>query len=341
MKAAIGAWGGLVNVDSDLKIDQPQTNIYVDRNKAYSLGVSNDEIATGLAIFLGTPITTWFNMEGRSYQVLPQLYQDYRSVPDKLNNLNVRTLSNKLTPLSNIAEIDEKTIPRELDHFQVLRSATISASLAPGYTQGMAYDYLQKLTQKTLPKTVETDVSGQLRQFVQASGQMEQTFLFAIIFIYLILAAQFESFRDPLIVMLSVPLSVAGALFLLMLFGGTMNIYTQIGLVTLIGLITKNGILIVEFANQQQEKGVEFLESIVEGASERLRPILMTTCCMILGALPLALATGAGAVSRRQLGLIIVGGMSFGTLLTLFVVPAAYYVLASRKKKEESEAVEN
>lgn len=336
MKKTASAWGGLVNIDSDLKIDQPQTNVVIERDKANDLNISNNEIAAGLSISLGQPITTYFNMQGRSYEVLPQLYQEYRSIPDKLNNLNVKTMNGQLVPLSNIAEVEETVTPRELDHFQELRSATITANLAPGYTQGTAYDYLQNLANTTLPKTIQTDVAGQLRQFIQESGRMGQTFLFAIIFIYLILAAQFESFRDPLIVMLSVPLSIAGALFLLMLFGGTINIYTEIGLITLVGLITKNGILIVEFANQQQEKGKEILEAIVDGASMRLRPILMTTCCMILGGLPLAMSWGAGGVSRRQIGLVIVGGMSFGTLLTLFVVPVAYYLFATKINKKEA-----
>ena len=328
---AINEWGGLINVDTDLKIDRPQTEVNVLRDEAIDLNIPMSEIADSLSVFLGKPITTWFNMTGRSYEVLPQLFDQYKTIPDKLKNLNVRSLNNKLFPLSNVVKVQEDVVPRTLNHFQELRSATITANLAQGVTQGDAYTYLNNLVKKTLPKNITSDTSGQLRQYVTDSGAMGQTFLFAILFIYLILAAQFESFRDPFIVMLCVPLSIAGALSLLLYCGGTMNIYTEIGLVTLIGLITKNGILIVEFANQQQEKGKDLLEAIVEGAAQRLRPILMTTFAMILGALPLVLASGAGAVSRRQIGLIIVGGMSFGTTLTLFVVPVPIIYLPQRK----------
>lgn len=336
MMQEIQKWGGLANPHVDLYIDKPQANVKVMRDKAADLNIDMNEIATALNVALGKPITTRFNMQGRSYEVLPQLSDQYRTVPDKLNNIYVRTGKNQLIPLANVVDVGEKTVPRTLNHFQVLRSSTISANLSPGVTQGDAYEYLQQLAKKILPKDIQTDTAGQLRQYVTASGKMAGTFLFAIIFIYLILAAQFESFRDPFIVMLSVPLSIAGALLVLLIFGATINIYTQIGLVTLIGLITKNGILIVEFANQQQEKGKEFLEALLDGASYRLRPILMTTCAMILGATPLVFASGAGAVSRHQLGLVIVGGMSFGTLLTLFVVPTAYYLFADRKTKDEN-----
>ena len=336
MMLGIQKWGGLANPHVDLHIDKPQTSIKIMRNKAADLNINMHEIAADLNVLLGKPITTRFNMQGRSYEVLPQLSAQYRTVPDKLNNLYVRTGKNQLIPLANVVDVDEKTVPRTLNHFQSLRSATISANLAAGITQGDAYNHLQQLAKQILPKNIQTDTAGQLRQYITAAGKMTGTFLFAIIFIYLILAAQFESFRDPFIVMLSVPLSIAGALLVLLVFGATINIYTQIGLVTLIGLITKNGILIVEFANQQQEKGKEFIEALLDGASMRLRPILMTTCAMILGATPLVFASGAGAVSRHQLGLVIVGGMSFGTLLSLFVVPTAYYLFASKKTKDEN-----
>ncbi|MBN1684064.1 MAG: efflux RND transporter permease subunit [Gammaproteobacteria bacterium] len=330
---AINAWGGLIHVDSDLKIDLPQTVVDINRDLATDLGVLMSDIADNLNIFLSEPTVTRFNLEGRSYEVLPQLYQRFRETPNDLNNLNVRTASGGLVPLSNLVTISEQVVPRSLNHFQQLRSATVSAGLAPGVTLGDAISKLNSLAAKTLPKNVQVDYSGQSRQYVQASGRMALTFVFALIFIFLILAAQFESFLNPLIVMLSVPLSIAGALMTLYFTGSTLNIYTEIGLVTLIGLITKSGILIVEFTNQQRAKGVAFRDAILNAASFRLRPILMTTFAMILGALPLALATGAGAVSRRQIGLTIIGGISFGTLLTLFVVPIAYYLLVRDKKK--------
>ncbi|MBU1558930.1 MAG: efflux RND transporter permease subunit, partial [Gammaproteobacteria bacterium] len=321
----------------DLMIDKSQVVVDINREKSADLGIGMSQIASALNIFLSTPIVTRFNREGRSYEVIPELYDQYRSIPESLNILHVRTSSGQLIPLSNIVNISLQTIPRSLNHFQQLRSATITANLSPGITVGQALEEMNALAKKIIGKdrNVQIDYSGQSRQFYQAAGKMVQTFIFAVIFIFLILAAQFESFKDPFIVMLSVPLSVAGALILLVLFGATINIYTQIGLVTLIGLITKNGILIVEFANQQQEKGIEFKEAIITAASYRLRPILMTTFAMILGALPLVFASGAGSVSRNQMGLVIVGGMSFGTLLTLFVVPTAYYLMATRIKHEE------
>jgi len=329
-EAELIKWGGLQNIDNDLKVDKPQTVVDVQRSKAGDLGISMHKIAQSLSVFLGEPITTWFDMQGRSYEVIPQVFQTFRATPDTLHDLNIRTASNQLVPLSNFVKVKERDMPRSLNHFQQLRAATITANLAPNVTQGSALTYMTNLANRTLPKDIQVDYADQSRQYMQASGKMVATFLFAIIFIYLILAAQFESFRDPFIVMLSVPLSVAGALVLLLWGHGTINIYTQIGLVTLVGLITKNGILIVEFANQQQEKGLPFKEALIEGASLRLRPILMTTFCMILGAIPLAMASGASAVSRQQIGLVIIGGMSFGTLLTLFVVPVAYYLFATK-----------
>ncbi len=332
-------WGGVVNVTTDLKIDEPQVDINIDRNKAADLNINMADISLSLNTFLSKPTTTYFNMNGRSYEVLPELYRKYRNIPDALNNLNVRINNNggKLVPLASIANLAEEVIPEQRNHFQQLRSATINASLAPGVSLGTALTYLNKLAKDTLPKAVQVDYAGQSRQFIQEAGTMGPLFLFALLFIYLILAAQFESFRDPLVVMLTVPLAIAGALVGLYLCHGTLNIYTNIGLITLIGLITKNGILIVEFANQQQERGMAFLDAIVEGATTRLRPILMTTFAMILGATPLALASGAGAVSRTQMGFVIVFGMSIGTLFTLFVIPVMYYLLASKIEAKTEE----
>lgn len=330
----------LLNLDTDLKLDKPQININIDRNKANALGVSMDDIGNTLNIFLGQPTTTHFEMNGRGYDVIPELYPEYMNNPQELNNLNVRTTNGQLIPLSNLVQINSNASPLSLNHFQQIRSATISANLGPGYTLGQALNFLEETAQKHLPDNIQYDYSGQSRQFIEASGSMGLTFSFAIIFIFLILAAQFESFRDPLIVMISVPLSLTGALLTLHLVGATLNIYTQIGLITLIGLISKHGILMVEFANQLQEKGKSITEAIIEAASLRLRPILMTTGAMLLGALPLVMATGAGAVSRSQLGWTVFGGMAFGTLLTLFVVPTVYTLLATRKEVVHDETVE-
>lgn len=323
---------GLMNVDTDLKLNKPQITMTIDRNKASSMGISASDISTTLNTLIGEPTASHFEMSGRSYDIIPQLYREYMQYPEQLNNINFRTTGGALVPLSNLVKIEFGTSPQSLNHFQQLRSATVSASLVPGYTQGQALDFLRTKAEELLPKNIQYDYSGQLRQFVQASGGMEQTLLFAVIFIYLVLAAQFESFLDPLIVMMSVPLSITGALLTIHLVGGTLNIYTQIGLVTLIGLISKHGILIVEFANQQQENGLSIFDAVIEAASLRLRPILMTTGAMLLGGLPLILASGAGAASRQQLGWTIFGGMGFGTLFTVFLVPVAYTFLATHKK---------
>lgn len=320
----------LLNTDSDLKLDKLQASLEIDRNKASDMGITTGAISNTLNILLGEPTVTRFVMEGRSYPVIPQLLANFRDDPHELDKINLRTLSGNLVPIANIVKISETIGPQTLTHFQQLRSAVLSASLPPGYTLGQALAYL-KTAAKALPADMQIDFRGQSRQLIEASGAMQQTFLFALIFIFLVLAAQFESFRTPLIVMVSVPLSLSGALLAMMLTKCTMNIYTQIGLVTLIGLITKHGILIVEFANQLQEKGEPLYQAVIDAAAMRLRPILMTTAAMVLGALPLALASGAGSEARRQIGWVIIGGMSFGTLLTLFVVPTAYTLLAKIK----------
>ncbi len=329
----------LANLDSDLKLDKPLADISIDRNKASVLGVSMMDISTALNTLLGQPTSSRFEMNGRSYYVIPQLYAQFMNNSQQLDNINVRTASGNLMPISNLVTIKEIASPQSLNHFQQMRSATLSAALAPGYTMGQALDYLRNLA-STLPGNIQVDYSNQSRQFIQASGSMEEVFLFAIIFIFLVLAAQFESFRDPLIVMMSVPLSLTGALLAIHLIGGTLNIYTQIGLVTLVGLISKHGILIVEFSNKMQLKGLEMREAVIEASTLRLRPILMTTGAMLFGALPLALASGAGAAARKQLGYVILGGMSFGTLFTLFVIPVVYMYLASRKQKHVEENIQ-
>ena len=232
--------------------------------------------------------------------------------------------------LSNVVTVSESVAPKELRRFNQLRSVTIQGSLAPGYAVGDAIDFLEQSSREVLPATVQTDLDGSSREFRTSADSLQVVFVLALVFIYLVLAAQFESFRDPLIIMITVPLSMTGALVALWWAGGTLNVYSQIGLVTLVGLITKHGILIVEFANQKQEAGESRAQAIVDASVQRLRPILMTTGAMVLGALPLALADGAGAENRQQIGWVIVGGMSFGTLLTLFVVPAVYSYLGRR-----------
>jgi multidrug efflux pump len=260
--------------------------------------------------------------------VIVQVADVDRRNPDDLATIYVRNDDGLMIPMNNIISVTERVAPKELNHFNKLRSATITATLAPGYTLGDALTYLEDAAARVLPGSALVDYAGQSREFKESSTSLYITFLLALGFIYLVLSAQFESFVDPFVIMLTVPLSITGALLALHLTGGTLNVYSQIGLITLVGLITKHGILIVEFANQLQEQGRSKMDAVIEAAGLRLRPILMTTGAMVLGAVPLALATGAGAESRSQIGWVIVGGISFGTLFTLFVVPTAYSLLA-------------
>ncbi|MDX1653616.1 MAG: efflux RND transporter permease subunit [Candidatus Competibacteraceae bacterium] len=323
---------GLANLDSDLKLNKPELKVSVDREKAATVGAGIDTIGRTLETLLGGRNVTRFKRGSDQYEVIVQVADVDRSNPDDLTSIYVRGTDNQMVQLSNLVQVRESVAAKELNHFDKLRAATISANLAPGYSLGEALGYLQEIVAEVAPPTTRIDYKGVSREFVESGSSLYITFVLALFFIYLVLAAQFESFIDPLIILFSVPLAMAGALLALQLTGGTLNIYSQIGLITLVGLITKHGILIVEFANQLQEQGQEKLEAVVEAAVLRLRPILMTTGAMVLGAVPLALAEGAGAESRQQIGWVIVGGMSFGTLLTLLVVPAVYLLLARRRE---------
>jgi multidrug efflux pump len=256
--------------------------------------------------------------------VIVQLAPRERSTPTDISEVYVRARDGAMVQMSNLAKVREGVAPQSLNHFNRLRSVKVTGTLAPGYTIGDALAFMKGAAARSLPPTAQTDLDGQMREFASATGSIYLTFVLALVFIYLVLAAQFESFADPFVIMLSVPLSMTGALFALWASGGTLNIYSQIGLITLVGLITKHGILIVEFSKQLREQGREMFDAVVEASVLRLRPILMTTGAMVLGAVPLALARGAGAESRIQIGWVIVGGMSVGTLLTLFVVPTMY-----------------
>lgn len=329
----------IINIDTDLKLDQTQINLNINRNKAGDLGIPVSDIGDTIGIALSESNIGHFSVLGRSYDVIPQLALEYRQQPDTLNLLYLRTGNGDLVPLSSLVTMQETLQPQSLNHFQQIRSATLTASLAPGYTIGEAFAYLQKITDKIVPKNMQINYSGELRQYTQSSGDMQTTFLFALVFIFLILSAQFESFRDPFVVLFTVPLSIFGALLALKLTGNTLNIFSQIGLVTLIGLITKHGILMVEFANQLQSEGKNIHDAIVESATIRLRPVLMTTGAMVLGAIPLALASGAGSISRQQIGWVIIGGMTIGTIFTLFVVPTMYTYFA--KNRNHSKKLNN
>jgi multidrug efflux pump len=321
----------LVNVDTDLRLNQPELRVSVNREKLADVGVPVETVGRTLETLLGGRIVTRFKRDGEQYDVLVQVADADRTNPRDITDIYVRGRNGEMIQLANVLQVTEGVAPKNLNHFQKLRSATVSAGLAPGYTVGQAVDYMQATAKRVLPEAV-TDLSGQSREYRDAAGNLALVLVLAVVFIYLVLAAQFESFRDPFIILLSVPLSMTGAFAALHLTGSTWNTFSQIGAVTLLGLITKHGILIVEFSNQLQERGMSIHDAVVEAAVLRLRPILMTTGAMVLGALPLALAVGAGAESRKQIGWVIVGGMLVGTLFTLFVIPTAYSLLAARHR---------
>ena len=322
--------GYFIFLDDDLKIDLPQATVNINRDKTAEFGLTMNDVGSALSSMLGGGYVNYFNLSGRSYKVIPQVQQRSRINTDQLNNYYVHTSDGTSIALSTVADITTKTVPESLNHFQQLNAATISGVAFPGVAQGDALNYLKQLAKQTLPQGYSVDYSGPSRQFAQESSGFIMTFVFALIIIFLTLAAQFESFRDPLIILISVPMSIAGALIFICIGigGASINIYTQVGLVTLMGLISKHGILITEFANNLQHEGKSKSDAIVEAAAIRLRPILMTTAAMVLGVVPLITSTGAGALSRFNMGLVIATGLSIGTLFTLFVVPAVYMILA-------------
>ncbi|MEM1243309.1 MAG: efflux RND transporter permease subunit [Pseudomonadota bacterium] len=320
--------------DNSLKFNRPEIEIHVNRSKAAEMGISMQDIGNALAAAFGGNNINRFSISGRSYEVIPQVLRRYRLNADQINNIYVQTASKQTIPLSTIASISRTVTPNSLTQFDQLNSATIQGLMMPGRTIGDALNFLQQTANKILPKGFTVNYAGQSRQFMQEGNALVYTFFFAILIIFLVLSAQFESFRDPLIILISVPMSICGALIFLNIGLASINIYTQIGLITLIGLISKHGILMVDFANQlQTEEGLTKREAIEKSASIRLRPILMTTAAMVLGVFPLLLASGAGAVSRFDIGLVIASGMLIGTLFTLFVVPTMYTFFAREKNQ--------
>jgi len=316
-------------VDSDLAFNNPSVRLHINRWKANELGVTMEAVADTLAALVGENYVNRFNMNGRSYDVIPQVPRADRLSPDSLGKYYIKTASGQLMPLSTIMDITTGSDPNKLTQFNQLNSATFQAIPAPGVTLGDAVAFLEREAASLLPSGFSYDWLGDTRQYVQEGNQLTITFFFALLVIFLVLAGQFESLRDPLVILVSVPLSICGALMPLYLGFATFNIYTQIGLVTLIGLISKHGILMVEFANELQRKeALDRRAAIEQAAAVRLRPILMTTAAMIMGLVPLLLANGAGAVSRFSIGLVVIVGMLVGTLFTLFVVPVVYTVLA-------------
>ena len=315
---------GIVQPDSDLQLNKPEIFIDVDRARAADVGVSVDTVARTIETMLGGRVVTRYKRDADQFDVLVQTEVRGRTTPEDIDKIFVRGRGDAMVPLSSLVKVREAVSPRELNHFNQRRSVTLTANLAPGYSLGEALTFMDGAAQRTLPPGYATELNGQSREFRASSGALGVVFVLALLFIFLVLAAQFESFVDPMVILLSVPLSIVGALLALKFSGGTLNVFSQIGLITLVGLITKHGILIVEFANKARQAGMDIGKAVHHAAVMRLRPILMTTGAMVLGALPLALATGAGAESRRQIGWVIVGGMTLGTLLTIFVVPTVY-----------------
>jgi multidrug efflux pump len=322
------AWGSgiFAFVDSDLAFDSPEAHITIDRAKAGELGVTMDAIAGTLATLVGENYINRFNYHDRSYDVIAQVPREKRLTPDSLGRFYVKARSGDLVPLATVVKVDMRPQPNRLPQFNQMNSATLSAVLAPGATMGKAVDFLQA---QPLPPGFQLDWLSDSRQYVYEGNRLTVSFGFALVVIFLVLAAQFESFRDPLVILVTVPLAVCGALIPLYLGFATLNIYTQIGLVTLIGLISKHGILMVSFANEMQHaEGLDRVAAIRKAAAVRMRPVLMTTAAMVAGLIPLLFANGAGASSRFAIGIVVVMGMLVGTLFTLFVLPVIYSFIA-------------
>ncbi|WP_454646198.1 efflux RND transporter permease subunit [Bradyrhizobium liaoningense] len=321
--------GQFIFLDTDLKIDRPQTLVSFDRDKAGDLGLKMSDLGGALATMLGGNYLDYFSLDGRSYKVIPQAKQNDRLTADQLLGYYIKASDNSMVPLSTVAHLENRTVPQSRNHFQQINAATISGVAMPTVSMGSALATLKDLA-KTLPAGYTVDFGGASRQLEQESGGFVTTFAFAVIIIFLALAALFNSFLDPIVILVSVPMSLAGALIFISLGigGASLNIYTQVGLLTLMGLVSKHGILMVEVANELRLEGKAATEAIIEAAAIRLRPILMTTAAMVLGVVPLITASGAGAVSRYNMGLVIATGLSIGTLFTLFVVPVAYALIA-------------
>ena len=325
-------------LDSDLKIDKPQVTVEIDRDKASQLGLTMRDVGSTLGSALGGGYVNYFSFGGRSYKVIAQVQRTDRLNAGQLQDYYITTASGGAIPLSTITKLKTTVVPESLNHFQQLNAATVSAVLAPGVTLGQGLEALTGAARSVLPQGYSVDYAGQSRQYVQESSALVATFFFSLIIIFLSLAALFESFRDPFIVLISVPMSIFGAMMFISLGvgGASLNIYTEVGLVTLIGLISKHGILIVQFANDLQREGKSKADAIGMAAAIRLRPILMTTAAMVLGVLPLVTASGAGAAGRFNMGLVIMTGIAIGTLFTLYVVPAMYLLFAAEHGKEKA-----
>ncbi|MBP6079293.1 MAG: efflux RND transporter permease subunit, partial [Xanthomonadales bacterium] len=333
---------GLSSVDSDFKETRPQIRVSVDRDRAAALGVSLADIGRTLETMMGSRRVTTYVEDGEEYDVILQAERDDRAAPADLRNLYVRASSGELVPLASVVTLSELAEPGSLNRFNRLRAITVSAAIAPGYTLGQAIDWIGQVAREELPQTAQIDFKGESREYQQSGSAVLFTFAMALLVVYLVLAAQFESFVHPLVIMLTVPLAVFGAFVGLAVTGGTLNLFSQIGIIMLVGLAAKNGILIVEFANQRRDAGLSVRDAVLEAASTRLRPILMTSIATVAGAMPLVLAGGPGSASRATIGVVVVFGVTLSTFLSLFVVPAFYLWLApyTRSPEEKSRELE-
>ncbi len=342
MMAKAGELGYLVNLDTDLRLNKPELQINIDRERASGLGVSVTDIGTTLETYLGGRVVGSFKRGAKQYDVIAQMRASNRATPDIIEQIYLRGRGG-LVQLANVVEIIETVAPKELNHFNRVRSATITASLAPGAGIGQALDDLDLIWRNDLPPSVKRDLGGQSREYRDSKGTLYFMFVLALVFIFLVLSAQFESFIDPMTILLTVPLAIFGALLSLWMFDQTLNIFSRIGLIMLIGLVTKNAILIVEFANQLRSSGRDIQTAVIEAASIRLRPILMTSFSTVFGIMPIAIGMGPGAESRQPLGIVVVGGVLFSTFLTLLLVPVVYSLLArftKAKRVGEEEGIE-
>jgi multidrug efflux pump len=326
--------------DVDMKFTKPETRILIDRDKAAMLGVSTRDIGQTLQYALSGQRMGYFYMNGKQYQILGEINRQQRNTPVDLKTIYIKNNMGQMIQMDNLVKLEESVAPPQLYRYNRFNSATISAGLAPGYSLGDGLEEMDRIAADVLDDSFRTALEGESRNFMESSSSLLFAFGLAILLIFLVLAAQFESFKDPFVIMFSVPLALFGALLFIWMFGVTMNIYSQIGIIMLIGLVAKNGILIVEFANQRQEAGLSRLNAIIGASVQRLRPILMTSISTMLGLLPLMFATGEGANGRIAMGTAVVGGLLVSTLLTLFVVPVMYSYLATdreaKKKKKEN-----
>jgi HAE1 family hydrophobic/amphiphilic exporter-1/multidrug efflux pump len=328
------------NVDVNLKFNKPEVDITIDRIKAREFGLTITDIASVLQSAFSGRRLAYFIMNGKQYQVISQVGLKNRQAPADISNLYVRNNKGENISLASVTRIEPNANPPSLFHFNRYKSATISASLAEGKTIGDGVAAMQAIADKLLDESYQTSLSGPSRDYAESSSNTAFAFILALVLIFLVLAAQFESFRDPLIIMITVPLAIAGAVLSLWVFKQTLNIFSEIGMIMLIGLVTKNGILIVEFANKKREAGLSKTEAVIEGATLRLRPILMTSLATSLGALPIALSLGSAATSRIPLGIVVVGGIMFSLVLTLFVIPAVYTYISGKHEVDKEEIEE-